>query len=202
MTADMNGIRRGSMTLPPMRYKNYVWPHNPKVYAIEFRRPVAAHKVPFGRYVLQNMGLSYRVLKGEGEFFGEGAYNEFKKLAALFYEESPGLLQHPVWQDANAYFVSLNVNNEPAEDFVSYSFEFWECYDGYESKIKTLTGVAPQPSVTAGLREEARYYTVVSGDCLWNIAVKNGMSLNELLALNPQFKNPNLIYPGDVVRLS
>ena len=37
--------------------------------------------MPFGSYILQNMGQSCRVLKGEGAFAGAGAYEEFRKLS-------------------------------------------------------------------------------------------------------------------------
>ena len=60
------------MTLSPMRFKDYVWPHNPRVYEIEFSRQVVSHKIPMGKYSLQNLGRSHRVLRGEGEFAGEG----------------------------------------------------------------------------------------------------------------------------------
>ena len=40
------------MELSPMRYKDYVWPHNPEVYTITYERKVAVHKVPFGRYCM------------------------------------------------------------------------------------------------------------------------------------------------------
>jgi uncharacterized YkwD family protein/spore coat assembly protein SafA len=39
-------------------------------------------------------------------------------------------------------------------------------------------------------------YTVKSGDSMWKIAVKNQTGISEILASNPQIKNPNLIYPG------
>ena len=39
-----------------MRYKDYVWPHNPRVYSIEYERSMGAWKVPFGRYQLQDLG--------------------------------------------------------------------------------------------------------------------------------------------------
>lgn len=45
-------------------------------------------------------------------------------------------------------------------------------------------------------------YTVVSGDSLWKIAVKNQVGVSELIALNPQLSNPDLIYPGDVIQIS
>jgi uncharacterized YkwD family protein/spore coat assembly protein SafA len=42
-------------------------------------------------------------------------------------------------------------------------------------------------------------YTVQPGDSLWKIAVKYQVGLSEIIAANPQFRNPNLIYPGDKV---
>ncbi len=42
-------------------------------------------------------------------------------------------------------------------------------------------------------------YTVVKGDSLWKIAVKYKVGLDELIAANPQFADPNLIYPGQQV---
>src|SRR5690606_35344586 len=43
--------------------------------------------------------------------------------------------------------------------------------------------------------------TVRSGDTLSGIAARNGVSLGALLAANPQIRNPDLIHPGQVVRL-
>lgn len=39
-------------------------------------------------------------------------------------------------------------------------------------------------------------YTVKSGDSMWKISVKYETGISEILAKNPQIKNPNLIYPG------
>lgn len=36
------------MKLSSMRYKNYTWPHNPKTFVVEYRRQIAAQKVPMG----------------------------------------------------------------------------------------------------------------------------------------------------------
>ena len=35
----------------------------------------------------------------------------------------------------------------------------------------------------------------------WGIARRCGVTLSSLIAANPQIKNPNLIYPGNEVRL-
>ena len=67
--------------LTPMRFKNYVWPHNPKVYSIDYARKMAAGKTPFGRYFLQDLGQTNRIMAGEGEFVGADAYAQFGKLA-------------------------------------------------------------------------------------------------------------------------
>lgn len=47
----------------------------------------------------------------------------------------------------------------------------------------------------------ATTHTVVRGDTLWKIAVKYEVGVSELIAANPQFENPNLIYPGQTVYL-
>ena len=44
-------------------------------------------------------------------------------------------------------------------------------------------------------------YQVRSGDTLWAIAARHGMSLAALEAANPQLRNPNLIYPGQALNL-
>jgi uncharacterized YkwD family protein/spore coat assembly protein SafA len=44
-------------------------------------------------------------------------------------------------------------------------------------------------------------YTVQPGDSLWKIAVRYQVGISEIIQANPQFKNPNLIYPGDKVNI-
>ena len=182
------------MLLTPMRYKDYVWPHNPATYSITYERQVALHKVPFGRYYMQDLGQSCRIMRGEGEFAGPGAYDEFKKLASVFYGGGPGLLIHPLWQIANAYFTSLQLEQAPLPDYVRYSFTFQERYDGYSDELteKESAGIATNTAKDV-------LHTVVSGDTLWGIALMYGVALEDLLALNPGIKNPNLIHAGDQV---
>lgn len=188
------------MILSPMRFGDYVWPHNPRVYEIEYKRRIVCHKVPFGLYTLDDLGRDQRVLRGEGEFVGEDAYDEFKKLACTFYAKAPKTLVHPVWQNALAWMVKLKLRQEPREDYVAYEFEFWECYDGYELTAKEIVKAASESK--ASQVEKKTEYVVKRGDTLWGIANSNGMTLNALIARNPQIRNPNLIYVGDVVYLS
>lgn len=44
-------------------------------------------------------------------------------------------------------------------------------------------------------------HTVVSGDSMWKIAVKYEVGLDEIKSANPHIKNPELIYPGQVINI-
>lgn len=56
-------------------------------------------------------------------------------------------------------------------------------------------------SLLATSASAATTHTVVSGDSMWKIAVKYQVGLSEIKAANPQISNPNLIYPGQVLRI-
>ena len=194
------------MKLSSMRYKNYTWPHNPKTFVVEYRRQIAAQKVPMGGCILQDLGVNCRILRGEGEFAGPDAYEEFKTLADVLRQEGPGMLVHPVWQAERVWFVSLTVTEEPLPDYVRYSFEFWEDWSGYDGGLTEVdAGNTAQSGSGGGTGNAAvsasTVYTVKKGDTLWGIARRYGVALTTLIAANPQIKNPNLIYPGNRVNI-
>ena len=192
------------MILSPMRFKNFVWPHNPRTYTITYERNIAVHKIPFGRYAMQDVGLTRRVMSGEGEFFGPKAYDTFKELASTFYEGGPGVLIHPVWQAANVYFVELALAQEPRRDYVRYTFTFWESYDGYQPyarRVEEAGGESPGEDREKGGGSGEKWHTVAKGETLWGIARSNGVELTAVIALNPQLRNLNLIRLGERVRL-
>lgn len=47
----------------------------------------------------------------------------------------------------------------------------------------------------------ASTHTVVRGDSMWKIAVKYEIGLSEIKAANPGIKDPDLIYPGQVLTI-
>lgn len=47
----------------------------------------------------------------------------------------------------------------------------------------------------------AATYTVVPGDSMWKIAVKYQVGLSEIKSANPEILNPDLIYPGQVLKI-
>lgn len=64
-------------------------------------------------------------------------------------------------------------------------------------------GSFSQEDVAAGLwtelMEVPKVYIVMRGDTLSRIAVRYGFTLGELLAMNPQIRNPHRIYPGQQI---
>ena len=131
------------MLLTPMRYKNYIWPHNPATYSISYERQVAVHKVPFGRYCMK-------------------------------------------------------LEQEPLPDYVRYSFEFRERFDGYGEELTEVSRNGAGSPVRRAETPEVRH-TVASGDTLWGIARQYNVALEDLLAVNSGIKNPNFIRLGDQV---
>jgi prophage DNA circulation protein len=180
-----------------MRYKTFVWPHNPERYSISCERRMALHEIPFGGYRVQELGQARRVVSGEGDFAGQDAYETFKKLAGVYYAGGAGTLTHPVWQGMQAYFVSLTLTQEPREDYVRYAFAFWEALPGVADAVLT------RKTETAGTAESAAgWYDIVAGDTLWGIALRYDTSVEKLLSLNPSIRNPNLIAAGARLRIS
>jgi LysM repeat protein len=58
---------------------------------------------------------------------------------------------------------------------------------------------APATNATVAVTDPSGIYVVVSGDMMWKIAAKFNLSLDALIALNPQIKNPSLIFQGDKI---
>ena len=176
--------------LAPMQYRDFVWPNNPRVFEVKYRRTLHSYKLPFSGYVVQNLGLQNKIIRGEGEFVGPQAYENFRKLAALFEENKGGKLVHPVWPTMRAYFASLSLKQEPKEDYISYSFEFWECEEqsGY-----TQNELDP---------DKSKYISAQENDTLALIATRYSKQLADLIRINPQVKNPDSIVKGQIIRIS
>jgi uncharacterized YkwD family protein/spore coat assembly protein SafA len=61
----------------------------------------------------------------------------------------------------------------------------------------TTAGALLLPSVASA----STTYTVQRGDSLWKIASRYQVGVSELIQANPQFKNPDLIYPNQKVNI-
>lgn len=66
--------------------------------------------------------------------------------------------------------------------------------------VYTSVVLASTLAATTGIAR-AEDYTVKKGDTLWAIAMKHKVTLAAVIRANPQIKNPNLIFPGQVVHI-
>ena len=75
-------------------------------------------------------------------------------------------------------------------------------FEGYSQSLtaKTAAGTATTATTTTAAAS-GQYHTVVKGETLWAIAQTYGSTLGRLMVLNPQIKNPNVITPGQRVRV-
>lgn len=93
-------------------------------------------------------------------------------------------------QIANAYGVSINhiveMNHIKNPNLI---------YPGEKLRITESTNTSLNPVL------QNNYYTVQKGDTLWAIARKYGVTVQYLANLNG-ISNPNLIYPGQIIKVS
>ncbi len=105
----------------------------------------------------------------------------------------------------------LRVSDDAAEGFdLAVSVTLKE-FRPYGTKIMNFmltedtTEVVEDTADRQGEPEQVNTYTVIKGDCLWNIAKKllgNGNRWREIYNLNrDKITNPNLIYPGQVLTI-
>lgn len=115
--------------------------------------------------------------------------------------------------DINMY---CTIENFPCEEHggdpgtIHYSLKLKEYREvsARQVKVEVTTRKATLPAeapTRTDNRVQQKTYTVVKGDCLWNIAAKHlgsGGRYTEIANLNKDIiKNPSLIYPGQVLKL-
>lgn len=79
------------------------------------------------------------------------------------------------------------------------------CNITFENSKPTVSVETTRPTETSPAPSTNKTYTVQKGDCLWNIAKKfygNGSKYTVIYKANKdKIKNPNLIYPGQVLTI-
>lgn len=176
--------RRRKTALMQMRYRDYIWPHNPEALKIGRTKLTGNFRVPHAGGVVQDLGCAGRTVTGSGRFIGEDCLAEFGRLSHRFAQEGSGLLCLPGAKPFFAVFRSLSMTGTAGPDCVRYEFEFQE--DG---------SVKATESVVA----DCRSYTCKGGETLWQVAVSFGTDVDTLLAVNPEVEWPNDLPAGLVV---
>ncbi len=173
------------MNLDVMKYKNFVWPHNPSTIDITVARDLKEAKIPFKGSVIQDFGREKRIVSGRGQFFGEDCMAQFENLFLVFKQGGAGYLSLPGMDAFLVLFKDLKLIGNSIPNVVNYSFEFWE----------------DSSSTATEADFQADFYTALEGDTLWSIAANFDVSIDTLLALNPTVKRPNQLNASEKVRL-
>lgn len=62
-----------------------------------------------------------------------------------------------------------------------------------------IAGAVPVSAKNDGEAANFITHTVVRGDTMWKLAISNGVPLSDVIAANTHIKDPNWIYPGDIL---
>lgn len=173
------------MRLQPMKYGDYVWPHNPETLTVLHRRSVRELTTAFSGSVIQDSGVQKRVVEGEGEFYGMDCIAQFQRLCTQLEQTEHAVLALPNVPPFLARFVSLEMIGNPEPDLMRYRFVFWE--DGTaESAVNSAPGQIHECS---------------EGEDLWRIAARYSVTVEQLRQKNPMIRWPNYLQEGERVVL-
>lgn len=201
-------------------YKGFEFPYNPTTTTYKIDRTYIKHKYPeLSGSELEDFGPNACVISGTGVFFGNKAYKNWRNLLKEFKKDGVGSVSHPVFTDiTRGLMTSLQATIEPRPDYVEYSFEIIadtepnvdECIGKYISVISDTSGtdVSDNSSENNGDSSQASEFvhTVVSGECLSVICARYAKQYDTTIswrkiATHNNLKNPDLIYPGDKIKI-
>lgn len=171
------------MILAPMRFCGYTWKYNPHTIKILSKKEIKENKIPFSDSVIQNFGRIARVIKGEGCIFGSDCFARYDELWRIYSSNKRGILSVPDFAVMEAEFVSLEIIGEPTDKLIKYSFVFTEIMNTKRNRFIHTEHIT---------KSAENFFTIAN---LYDISV------DRLMTLNPEHKNPFDIYEGDVIML-
>lgn len=157
-----------------MSYGSFVFANLPQKIEITAERKIAEQKIPNGRNAVWDFGDNGRTVKGEGEFFGADALEQFETLRSVVQSGGVHALYLPNFGKIYAVCADLTLLEQDHENAVTYSFVFREVCGENIAFAETAT-------------------LVLENECLWQIAFRTGAAIEKLLALNPQIPRPDRV---------
>lgn len=166
-----------------MSYRDFIFPVNPRVIRISRSKNIGVGITPYGTDSVKELGGGHRVVKGEGEFFGNGAVNDFLGLKRAFEKGGGGMLYIPSQKPFYALAKSLELTASDIEGAVGYSFCFIESFENAGEDFPLV-------------------FTGDGKTCLWNLADAFDIAAENLVSMNPHIKRPDIpVAVGERVRL-
>ncbi len=97
-------------------------------------------------------------------------------------------------QSGDTLFFIARRNNISLQSLIDANPQITDPNTIYPGQVICIPTGYPEAACPNG-----QIYQVVSGDTMFEIAQRYGISLESLINANPQITNPNLIYPGDEI---
>lgn len=146
------------------------------------------------------VGIYASDISGFKDMMNINELTDYDKWVARYGSKPSYVTSYGMWQTTssgkvNGYSGSLDLN-EAYKDYPNIIKS--NGLNGYSKGAQTGTQTGSQTTSTSNTNEKT--YTVVSGDTLSGIASKYGTTYQKLAEYN-EISNPNLIYPGQKIKI-
>lgn len=168
-----------------MRFMGYSLNHNPHTIQVTDTANISQEAIPFNHPLVFNIGVSAIVVKGEGVFYGENAFEQYLELRSLYKKCEIGVLSLSGIEPFNAYLEKLELKCVPKDNYVEYKFIFIEVPEAKSKENST----APE------------FYIIYNDEDLWDVSSRFNIPIENLVRLNPQLKSPCCVSAGDRIRI-
>ncbi len=172
------------MGIPMTRFDGVFFSHDPKTLKITRKNDVKNERLASGKLLSGNILQGPVKITGTGELYGENCARDFTKLMNAYAKRKASVLSVPYVGAVRAVLTELSMLCEPKAGYIGISFAFDSVHGGEKPKVKN-----------------APYRTAEENEDLWDIAYEEGMSINELTALNPHIRFIDSLNEGERVRL-
>lgn len=168
----------------PMRFDGLSLRHNPATLTVSGRNHVGEYASPCCE---ADSDILYREpvrISGEGEFCGTDCLDQYLALKEKQLSQTSGKLVLPHMEPLYATLKELSLTAKPVDNVISYRFTFVQAQSPHGD--------------TEGTKSP---YIAQAGESLWDVSYAYGISIERLVALNPQIPYINALSQGERVSL-
>lgn len=165
-----------------LKYKDFEFEQNPAEISVEKSKDISERSLLSAGSAVEEIAQKAAQITVSGNFYGADSGKNAAKLAALYEDDGAGELILPDGRFFKAYFTSLSLNQNAAQNSVQYKLGFTEENGG-------------------GCYKRQRSYVFAKADenC-FDIAHANSVKLEDIMKLN-NLKTPFDVQEGQKVRI-
>lgn len=165
-----------------LKYKDFEFLQNPAEISVEKSKDISERSLLSAGSAVEEIAEKAAKITICGRFYGAQSAEAAAKLTALHDDTGAGPLVLPDGEFFSAYFSSLLIKQNAAENSVEYELGFTEEKSGRNYK------------------KRRRYVFAESGENCFDIAAANSVKLEKIMELNG-FKTPFDLQEGQRVRI-